>query len=195
LRIQVDTNSQTKAENGERDALRALRACAARTRGSKSRCSYSTLNRFKEKNPTVLQCRRNKIVKIITIMVPSEEPSRIKPLLVLLKWGLSRKSNTSALVICTVNSLLTDISLKRAPSLARALVLAFIYSWVSPQGEVLLISYPGLPRPRKRDKTEWDLGTRLTFFVSDHGLATRAPRTSTTLKRKINDKSPYRITY
>ena len=155
---------------------------------------------LKERNPTILRSRRNKIVKIITVMVPSKGLSRIKPLSVLLKWGiqwthstlLSRESNTYA-VICTVNSLLMDISLKRAPSLARALVPAFIYSWVSPQGEVLLIWYPDLPRPRERGKTEWDLGTRLTFFVSDHGLATRAPRKSTILKRKINDKCPYRI--
>ena len=43
----------------------------------------------------------------------------------------SSESNTYA-VICTVNSLLTDNSLKPTPSLARALVPAFIYSWVSP---------------------------------------------------------------
>ena len=94
---------------------------------------------LKERNPTILRSRRNKIVKIITVMVPSKGLSRIKPLSVLLKWGiqwthstlLSRESNTYA-VICTVNSLLMDISLKRAPSLARALVPAFIYSWVSP---------------------------------------------------------------
>ena len=115
---------------------------------------------------------------------PIRKTERIKPLPVSFNWGiqwiyrtlLSSESNTSALVICTVNSLLTDISLKPTPSLARALVPAFIYSWVSPPRRSSSNLVPRSPTAKGKGQDRVRSGYEINIFRLRPWLSNACPK-------------------